>query len=244
MDEELSYAEMLEIPVETVTVQRRERKQKYPDEPDLSEQLVKEVNDRMEEAGDPAYAESKTIEREKKPRAKHEKRARRIIIGEFVAVCALCAAIFITNLFMPTSAINTFVRGLFGGKTATADTRSYADFTLTPVVSEFADVTLDVSETGMISFKGDCAVYSPCNGTLSAVNGNKDAGYTVEIKHSEKFSTVISGLDEVYISEGGVVYHNVPLARSNGGSEVRVSFFSGESVLTCFTLNGIGLAWS
>ena len=119
MNEELNYAEMLEIPVETVTVKRKEKKRRAREnDSELSEQLVEQINDRMEEADDPAYAESREIEREVKPTAKANRKtkmARRVLIGEFVAVCALCAAIFVTNIVMSNSAINTFVRGLFRG---------------------------------------------------------------------------------------------------------------------------------
>ena len=53
MNEELSYAEMLEIPVETVTVNRKEKKRRAKE--DLAEQVVETVNDRVE-SDDPAYA--------------------------------------------------------------------------------------------------------------------------------------------------------------------------------------------
>ena len=97
MNEELNYAEMLEIPVETVTVKHRETRMRLR-EGDLQEQLVEKVNDRMEEEqADPLYAESKPIAREEKPKFKI-RNARRILVGEFIAVCALCAIIFITNL--------------------------------------------------------------------------------------------------------------------------------------------------
>ena len=43
MNEELSYAEMLEIPVETVTVNRREKKRRAKE--DIAEQVVDTVND-------------------------------------------------------------------------------------------------------------------------------------------------------------------------------------------------------
>lgn len=58
MNEELSYAEMLEIPVETVTVNRKEKKRRAKE--DLAEQVVETVNDRVE-SDDPAYAQSLPI---------------------------------------------------------------------------------------------------------------------------------------------------------------------------------------
>lgn len=244
MNEELNYAEMLEIPVETVTVNRREKRRRAKDakEEDLSEKVVETVNDRVEK--DPAYAESTPVEREAKPVDPRAKRTRRIILGEFIAVCALCATIFLTNIFMTNSAINTFVRDLFQGSASAADTRTYSDFALSPVVNEYADVEVAVSDTGVMSFTAQCSVYAPCEGELASVNGDAENGYTVELKHSDSFSTVISGLSAVYSAVGDTVRANVPLAYSDGSREVRVTFYEDGTPLNCYTLSEDGLAWS
>lgn len=245
MNEELNYAEMLEIPVETVTVKRKERKRRQTEETELSNKLVEQVNDRMEEADDPAYAESREIEREGKPVEKKNKVARRLIIGEFVAVCALCLTIFLTNIFMTNSAINTFVRGLFHGETAAAaDSRTYTDFKLSPVVNEYTDAEITVSDTGVLSFTAKCSVYAPCEGKLASVNGDAESGMTVELKHSDSFSTIISGLDAVYYGEGQTVKNNVPLGYSDGEGAVRVMFYSDGSLISNYTLGEGEIAWS
>lgn len=242
MNEELDYAEMLEIPVETVTVKRKDKKKRR--EPDLQEQLVEQVNDRMESEEDPAYAESTPIARET-PHIRKSDRAHKILIAEFAAACALVATIFFTNIFMTDSAINTFVRGLFQGTTETADTRGYADFTLSPVVNEYTDVEIAVSETGVMSFTAKCSVYSPCDGTVSSVSGDAENGYSVEIKHSDSFSTILSGLDNLYCAEGEAVKSNLPLGYTDGEGEVRVMFYSDGTLLNCYTVDGEnGLAWS
>ena len=250
MNDEIDYAEMLEIPVESVTVRKRARK-KPRDEgesADLSQQLVAEVNGRMEEAdapeaSDPNFAESKQIERAKKPEKK-KSWARRFLIGELVAVCALCAVIFLTNIFMVDSAINTFVRGLFQGDAAqTADNREYSDFKLSPLVNDSVDAAIEVSDTGVVSFTANCSVYSPASGTMSKVNGSKETGYTVEIKHSDKFSTVISGLDTVYLSEGDSVMYNLPIGYTDGDGAVNVMMYSGDTLLNCISAENNKLAW-
>lgn len=241
MNEELSYAEMLEIPVETVTVNKREKRRRAKED-DLSEQVVSAVNDRVEK--DPAYAESTPVEREARPAAPRSKLAKRLIIGEFVAVCALCATIFLTNIFMTNSAINTFVRDLFQGTADTADTRTYSDFALSPVVNEYTDVEIAVSGAGVMSFTAECSVYAPCEGELASVNGDASSGYTVELRHSDTFSTVISGLSAVYLAEGDTVRTNVPLAYSDGTQEVRVTFYEDGTPLNCYTVSEDGLAWS
>ena len=241
MNEELNYAEMLEIPVETVTVNHKERRKRAKEE-DLPEKVVETVNDRVEK--DPAYAESTPVEREIKPVDPRAKRTRKIILGEFIAVCALCATIFLTNIFMTNSAINTFVRDLFQGTASTADTRTYSDFALSPVVNEYTDVEIAVSDTGVMSFTAACSVYAPCEGELASINGDAENGYTLELRHSDSFSTVISGLSTVYMAEGDEVRTNVPLAYTDGSHEVRVTFYEEGAPLNCYTLSEDGLAWS
>ena len=255
MNDEINYAEMLEIPVETVTVRRRERKKTRDtaENADLSEQLVEEVNGRMEEAdmmddpapeaeADPNFAESKQIERTQKP-AKKRSWAKIVLIGELAAVCVLAAVLFFTNIFVPNSAINTFVRGLFQGETTTADNRDYSDFKLSPLVNDSVDVAITVSDTGVLSFTARCSVYSPASGTLSKVNGSKETGYTVEIKHSDKFSTVISGLDTVYLAEGDSVLYNLPIGYTDGEGAVNVMMYSGDTLLNCVSAENNKLAW-
>ena len=251
MNDEINYAEMLEIPVETVTVNRRERKKSRDDadSADLGQQLVEEVNERMEEAegepeaeADPNFAQSKQIEREKKP-AKKKSWVKRLLIGELAAVCALCAVIFLTNIFMVDSAINTFVRGLFEGEATAADNREYSDFNLSPIVNDSVDAAITVSDTGVLSFTANCSVYSPASGTMSKVNGNKETGYTVEIKHSDKFSTIISGLDTVYLAEGDSVMYNLPIGYTDGEGAVNVMMYAGDTLLNCFSAENNKLAW-
>ena len=252
MNDEIDYAEMLEIPVETVTLTKRARKKpKGNADADLGEQLVAEVNERMEEAdfeetpqeeSDPNFAESKQIERAPK-NGKKRSWIKRLLVGELVAVCALCAVIFLTNIFLPNSAINTFVRGLFEGETVTADNRDYSDFKLNPVVSDSVDAAITVSETGIISFTAKCSVYSPASGTLTKVNGSAETGYTVEIKHSDKFSTIISGLDTVYLAAGDAVMYNLPIGYTDGEGAVNVMMYSGDTLLNCVSAENNKLAW-
>lgn len=245
MNEELDYAEMLEIPVETMTVEkkppRRKLHLKKQRNADLRDQVVDSVNERMEQP-DPYYAESVAIERDAIA-SKPKNRASIILWSEFAAACVLCAVIFLTNIFVPESAINTFVKGLFTG-TATADLRTYSDFRLSPVVSDYTQADITVSETGILSFTAKCSVYSPCSGTLQAVKGSKESGYTVEIKHSEKFSTIMSGLDSVYLAEGDTVRSNLPLAYSDGEGEVRVMFYSEGTLITNYTVSDNNISWS
>ena len=243
MNDELNYAELLEIPVETVHINKREKRKKA--DPDLKEQLIEDVNERVNASeSDPTFAESTPIARAPEESVR-EKRERRILLGEFIAACALCATIFFTNIFLPGSAVNTFLRGLFQGEEAeAADPRMYSDFTLSPLVNGTVGADIAVSNTGVLSFTAEASIYPPADGTLLAVNGDAETGYTVEVGHSDSFSTVMSGLTNVYFAAGDEVKATIPVGYSAGEGEVRVMFYSDGSLLNNCTVTEDGLAWS
>ena len=312
MNEEIEYAEMLEIPVSTVNVIKKKRGRKRKAEvketpvapaPNLKESVIAQVNGKMTEepiveneitAEAALFAESANSEgnldfgeiperidtvrlysaREKAFRkeialtaddyafetenlendggrdeinreTKSEKRVRLVLGAEFAVACALCGAIFLTNVFMPGSAVNTFFRALDGSaKTDTIDARTYADFTLSGVVNDFSDTELTLSPTGILSFTDECHVYPAANGTVSAVIENEDGTYTLKISHSDTFTGVIDGLDQVYYVEGEAVKTNVPVGYSYGEAEVQVTMYSSGTLLNCFELTEENcLAW-
>ena len=76
------------------------------------------------------------------------------------------------------------------------------------------------------------------------MNGSKDTGYTVEVKHSEKFSTIISGLDTVYLTEGDKVMSTIPVGYTDGEGAVNVMMYSGDTLLNCFSAEDNKLAWT
>ena len=113
-----------------------------------------------------------------------------------------------------------------------------------PAANESTDVETAVSNAGVMSFTAECSVYAPCEGELASVTGDAENGYTVQLQHSDTFSTVISGLSNVYLAEGDTVRANVPLAYTDGSQEVRVTFYEDGVPLNCYTLSEDGLAWS
>lgn len=317
MNEEIEYAEMLEIPVSTVNVVKKKRARKRKSEepsartvtsptplPDLKESVIAQVNDKL--LDEPVEGEHITADatlfaegansqgnidfndiperidtvrlysaRERafrredvrldaqdyafqngefenedsryasKRETKAEKRVRFVLGAEFALACALCGAIFLTNVFVPDSAINTFFRALDGStKTATTDNRTYADFTLSSVVNDFSEAELTLSPTGILSFTHECCVYPAADGKVSAVTQNADGTYTLKIAHSDSFTGVIGGLDQVYYAEGDAVKANVPVGYSTGEAEVQVTMYSGGTLLNCFELTEENcLAW-
>ena len=318
MNEEIEYAEMLEIPVSTVNVVRknqRRRKQKpteelpaestvntveldpFSSQTPLKDSVISHVNDRLEEPNNDSFIRNLDTSLEEEhddsdlnldpisdridtlriysaeetdgyfERALHhqdysrEKRngggryvmksdtpkGLRFALGvEFAAACALCGAIFLTNVFMPNSAINTFFRAIGSPTTETAQTdmRKYSDFTLSPVVSMQSDAELNLSPAGILSFKDSCCVYPAADGKVADISQAADGTYNVKISHSDSFTGVISGLDYVYYAMGDAVKANVPVGYSEGEKEVQVTMYSNGILLNCFQLTEENcLAW-
>ena len=329
MNEEIEYAEMLEIPVSTVNVvKKKNRRVRGKNQPNLKERLISRVNDRVgndsyaEEGAysapasameqNPIYAsaenaaiedaaqntpapesevnayayadggerletvllsdeEGKTAKKrrgrfffgrkdESVPldeeeggyddggtgviKTKAERRSGIFLTVEFALACALCGTIFLTNVFMPTSAINTFFRSLMPAEEEQADNRIYSDFTLASVVSELSDAEITVSPAGVLSFTDECCVYPAVDGKVAEVTKNASGTYDVKISHTDSFYGIISGLDYVYYTVGDKVYSNVPVGYSKGESAVQVTMYSGDELLNCYAVDDENcLAW-
>ncbi len=307
MNEEIEYAEMLEIPVSTVNVVRKKNRRKKPtphkhtditDSAPLKDSVIAQINSRVEPESvsvdadvfaegansegyvnfdsipdridtvrlfaddaerENAFRENYTFSDDEKeeneeneggryafnqePRAK--KAARITLNAEFALACVLCGGIFLTNVFVPGSAINTFFRSaLDSSAVAAVDDRTYADFTLSPVVSELSDAELSLSAAGILSFQDACHVYPAADGEVSEISQNSDGTYTVKINYSDSFTGVFGGLEQVYYQAGDEVKGNVPVGYADGETEVQVTMYSGGVLLNCFQLTDENcLAW-
>lgn len=252
MENDLDYAEMLEIPVSTVNVVKKKSlfKRKTAPKPvepdvlqdDLKELVVDSVNERV---GAYVYAEDLSDPPAPVKAAKAEKGGRKaniVIMTELVAVCVIAIAIFVTNIFMPNSVINTFI-GTLTAHTESAAEPTYSQIKLSPVVSELSEAEVSITDNGVLCFKGESAVYPVCAGTVSAISGEAGA-YTVQIAHTSTFSSVITGLTDVYAQKDTKVQANIPFAYSNGENEVRVSMYDGDTLLNCYTLAGEVPVWN
>lgn len=246
MSETIDYAEMLEIPVSTLNVTKKRSKKKKEGETELKDRVVESVNERVgAEPESPVasgenvtdYGEQPYAYAEEKPARAHKKfLENRLLMAEFVAAIALCAAILLTNIFWPASAINTFFRGLIEGEPAAAapDDRSYSELTLGSVVSDDG-IVCSVSETGVLTFTGECSVYAPYGGTVQSVLENEGT-YTMEIEHTTSFSTVIAGLTSAYLVAGDAVYATIPVGYCAGGN-ISVSMYDGGTLISAYTVN-------
>lgn len=243
MNEELDYAEMLEIPVNTVNVVKKKsifKRKKQPRQDDLKEQVVESVNERVgayvisEDVSDPPKPEKPKL----KSVLKNDK-AGIVLMSEAILVGVIALAIFVTNIFLPNTVINTFLSSF--SQTA-AEEPVYSEFKLAPVVSELSDAEMVVSDAGVLSFTAEGSVYPICNGNVSKVYDNEGL-YTVEIAHTSTFTSVVTGLSNVYSAVGTAVRSNIPVGYSDGQTEVRVSLYDNGTLLNCFTLSDEVPVW-
>lgn len=246
-ENQLDYAQMLEIPVSTVSVVKKKSlfKRKSKAGEDLKEQVVESVNERASLDDSIPRADFVQSEDLTEPAPLTTVKSKRdgtgmILIAEAVAACLIAGGIFLTNVFLPNSAINTLIGGLSAVKEREA---AYNEFKLSPVVSELSDAEVSVTDNGVICFTDRASVYPVCEGKVSSVT--QDNGlYTVRIAHTSTFSSVVTGLSTVYAAEGEKVQANIPFGYSSGENEVRVSMYDGETLLNCYKLTGAVPVWN
>ena len=244
MNEELDYAQMLEIPVNTVNVVKKKsifrRKEKAQPQEDLKAQVVESVNERVgafvaaEDLSDPPNPENVKA----KAIGKRD-RANVVIWTEAVLVGVIAIAIFVTNLLLPNTVVNTFLSS-FSKKTV--EEPAYTEFVLSPVVSDLSEAEVAVSESGVLSFVAEGSVYPVCKGKVSNVV-EENGLFTVEIAHTSTFKSVITGLKNAYSAKGTAVAANIPVGYSDGQNEVKVSMYDNGVLLNCFTLNDEVPVW-
>ena len=244
MNEELDYAQMLEIPVSTVNVVKKKSffKKKAKPSADLKDMVVESVNERVgdtyvtaENLGGYGYTPTAPAQAKTKSGT-----LGKIVMAEAVAACLIAAGIFLTNVFVPNTVINAFMGNLSAVKEKEA---SYKEFTLTPVVSELSDAEVAVSSDGVIRFTEKTSVYPVCGGEVASVT-SENGTYTVKIAHTSTFTSVFTGLDNVYVKVGEEVRANLPFAYSEGNNEVRVCMYNGDTLLNDYTLSGVVPVWN
>ena len=171
-------------------------------------------------------------------RKKQKAEKSNVVMSMVLASAALVAVIFLTNVFMPSSAINRIIRTVFAPSSVqTADVRDYAEFTAaTPYRA--GDMQLD---GGIMTFEGTGTLYAPCDGIVTRIV--EDAGKkTLEIEHSKKFRTVLSGIDFAYCDVGDSVYGALPVGYVNGGT-VSVAMYNDGVLLQNYVLDGGAVVW-
>ncbi|MBR6737694.1 MAG: hypothetical protein IKL82_04975 [Clostridia bacterium] len=249
-----NYVKMLEIPVNSSSVVFKPMKKRKKD---VKKQVIEKVN---AEKVEPSVIKSETvtvtplkspakkrIKLKTKPVIKKaveegevlttstvKKGGFDIVSAQVVAVFVLIVSIILTNIFWEDSGMNVLFRSVFNdngglGNSVYTTFSAYAP-------SKTASVTL---QDGVMTVDGG-SVYSPCAGTVTQIS-EVDGLYTVTVSHSDSFSTVISGLENVYAQTGESVYENVPVGYSS--NEIKVSMFSSDVILTGYMLSGNQIVW-
>lgn len=241
MNEQLDYAQMLEIPVSTVNVVKKKSlfRRKSKPSANLKDMVVDSVNGRVgdtfvspENLGGTAAATGDFV--------KKKDNSAKIIMGEAVAACLIAAGIFLTNIFVPDTVINAFMGNLTAVKEKEA---SYNELTLSPVTSSLSEADVTVGSDGVIRFTEKTSVYPLCDGEVKEVV-RENGLYTVKIAHTSTFTSVFTGLDTVYVNEGDDVRANLPFAYSEGDTEVSVSMYDGDTLLKNYSLSGVVPVWN
>ena len=234
MNDKLQYASMLEIPVKSCNItykpSKKRGKKKTSNGDEVKEELLNKINAEetqpqetdmplvstgyINEGQDEEFHQQPSIQEEdekffsKKPNRRFKFKITTIGV-QLMVIGALILTILITNSVHPNSGLNVFMRGIFSSDQAeeVADTREYSEFA--PVFA--TDANVSVSEGGVMTITGAGSVYSTVNGKVTSVTQEEDGTYSMEIAHSEKFLSVISGLDRVYVSEGDTVFNTIPV---------------------------------
>ena len=234
---DMEYLKMLEIPVNScdVTIKPNKRKKK-----NVVEEVIEKVNGeeskpkrRAPKIKKEKIAPTKVVNTESETVSVKSSKFD-IISVQVVAIFALIVGIILTNIFWEDSGMNNLMRQVFG-TTASKNTATYSSFSpLSPSKTE--DVLL---QDGVMTISSG-SVYSPCNGVVENVSEN-DGLYTVTIKHSDSFSTVISGLELCYLSKNENVFQNVPVGYSS--SEINVSMFDNNTTITSYIISENEILW-
>ncbi len=239
---DMEYCKMIDIPVDSCNVVIKQSKKKRT----VVDKVIDKVNGSEEKVEKSKHRTPKLqkVKKPKKVKVDHPNNLTEtvsvknskfdIISVQVVAIFVLVVGIILTNIFWEDSGMNNLMRQVFGSSLE-KNHAEYSTFSATSP-SKNQEVSL---ENGVMTIACG-SVYSPCDGVVSSITEN-DGTYTVKVKHSESFTTVLSGLELCYLIEGDNVYGNVPLGYSS--KEINVSMFSSDTAITNYTLSGTEIIW-
>ena len=241
---DLEYVKMLEVPVNSSEVIFKPTKK---NKKDVKKRVIEKVNgEENAKKTEGKVLEKKQIKLFKTKKVKKEKPQKYegsveiknsgfdIVSMQVVTIFVLIVGIILTNIFFENSGMNRLMRSAFNEESAVIE-KEYTEFTaLLP--SKNGEVLL--SDGVMTVSSG--SVYSPCDGVVESVM-EEDGKYVVTVLHSDSFSSVISGLESVYVGVGDTVYPSIPVGFSANPSSV--SMFSDDAILTSYILSEDKIQW-
>lgn len=234
MKDGMEYAEMLGMEVSSCDVYVKPKKTRKKKE--LKDDVIKKVNE--PEVANAEFGEFGTDIPVRSNGEKKKKFRFDVVYAEGVAVFLLAVTILLTNIFWENSGMNRLFKSAFGdGQTVQADTRTNVNFNAQSPSGEM-EVTLD---KGVMVFSGKGSLYPVCDGKVASVV-EEDGKYTITLKHSDVFKTVISGVDFVYADQGDDVFKYVPVCYVNGG-DAKVSMYNKNVLVTNYAVEGGSIVW-
>ena len=255
MNEKLEYATMLEIPVSTCSVTLKPTKKRFFKKRNVKQieevknELVSKINsnldteEQIQENIDEENGVMETLQTEtqnEKPK-KTLKVKNLTSVTAFAIIGVLLAIIFLTNAFYPTSGLRVFLSSVFdnGEQVSTiTDDRTFKDFSPVLCFSE-SQTTM---EEGLITVSGEGSVYSSLDGVIKQVVVDESGKFSVEISHSDNFTSLISNLDFVYGEVGTTVFANIPVGYASENLEM---CFLGEdgTIITDYEIVDNQVVW-
>ena len=234
MKDGMEYAEMLGMEVSSCDVYVKPKKTRKKRE--LKDDVIKKVNE--PEVANAEFGEFGTDIPIRSNGEKKKKFRFDVVYAEGVAVFLLAVTILLTNIFWENSGMNRLFKSAFGdGQTVQTDTRTNVNFNAQSPSGEM-EVTLD---KGVMVFSGKGSLYPVCDGKVASVV-EEDGKYTITLKHSDVFKTVISGVDFVYADQGDEVFKYVPVCYVNGG-DAKVSMYNKDVLVTNYAVEGGSIVW-
>ena len=232
---ESDYVKMLEVPISSSSVTFKPMKKKRNAKKQVIEKVNAQANQEVVETPQP---KKKKKIKENPPREVQTVEIKNtgfdIVSVQVVAIFVLIVAIILTNVFWENSGINTLLRSVFN-KESEISSAVYTSFSAS-APSRTDDVTCS---NGVITVASG-SVYSPCNGVIESITQNAGK-YTVTVRHSDSFTTVIEGLESVYQGVNETVYNSVPLGYSSESSQV--TMYSNGAVVTGFVITEGLIVW-
>ena len=244
MKDGMEYAEMLGLTVsscDVVVKPARKRKRANVKEDvikrvneNLEEETVKEIDEKDDKREDLTEYEEvgESVVTSTRKKFKFD-----IVYAQGVAIFALIVTILLTNIFWENSGINNLFKRAFGGGEEILDTRTYLSFS---AKAPSGELTASV-EDGVMTFSGKGALYPVCDGKVTSIV-EEDGKYTLTVKHSESFSTVISGVDFVYTETGADVFAYIPVCFIGGG-DASVYMYDNQTLLTNYIVEDGVIIW-
>lgn len=246
MNEKQEYQSMIEMHENTCNISYKpiKKRKKKPAPEEIKSQVIEKVNSQVQ--NELMLTEENAVEHQEntvsiRPKQPKKKTGFSIISAQIMIIGALIATIFLTNALNANSGINTFFKSVFGEEQQlNVDARTYSDFAPTLTLLDNSVIT---QTDGVITIEGQGSVYSTVNGSVKSITLDEQTSkYTVEVSHSDTFTSVYTGLDFVYSEVGGKVYSNVPLGYSD--SQVNLCFYSNDAVITNYELVDDSVVWA